>query len=109
MRIGMARFLLLLSFPFVFLSFLICDYLFFLQLREAMFYPPKTETYFSPLFFSSLSLLSLFSLLRVRDFPSFIGHSTYFFKQHSRCKLDGFTRVHCAMWAGLRDGFLWRG
>lgn len=60
MRIGMARFLLLLSFPFVFLSFLICDYLFFLQLREATFYPPKTETYFSPFIFSSLSLFSLF-------------------------------------------------
>ncbi|KAL7911643.1 hypothetical protein GGI35DRAFT_295273 [Trichoderma velutinum] len=95
MRIGMARFLLLLSFPFVFLSFLICGYLFFLQLREAT-YPPQPKH-----FLSFFSLSSLF-LCVCEIFPSFIGHSTYFFftipvakstSNQNHCTVAGYATV----------------
>lgn len=69
MRIGMARFLLLLSFPFVFLSFLICDYLFFLQLQGGDVLPSQNRNIFLALILFLLSLFSLFSFCVCEIFP----------------------------------------
>lgn len=110
MRIGMARFLLLLSFPFVFLSFLICDYLFFLQLREGDVLPSQNRNIFLALILFLLSLLSLLSFFAcARFFPLSLDIAPIFFKHHPCCKTWRVYQSHYAMWAGLRDGVLWRG